>query len=540
MPLYSLPMTRRAFLGQTALGVVTASLAAGGLPMGSVRAAAGEAPTKGGILTYNLNGDPPNFDMLANTTSYVISAVGPCYNGLVRFDPTSPDTVIGDLAERWEVSEDGKVYTFHLLKSVKFHDGAPMTAADVKFTFDTVKTPPKGYVSARASSLEAVSEIRIVDDHTVEFILSHASPSILPNLALGWMAVLPKHILEKGPMKEVVIGTGPFKLQDYVRGTSLELVRNDDYHVPDRPYLDGIKVYIIPDLGSVMAYFRTGEIQVFDYMPADLAKQAQEALSATHRVEAALNSDSFAIHFNTKRSPWDDVRVRKAVSLAVDRNAVIDTVMRGNGVQAGLTLPGKWQLPELRLHAIEGYAPLQTADALDKAKTLLKEAGIEAGFQTVITARRISRVEPWALMLQSVLKNVGIEARIDFQETAVFQETMQNRKFDINAGTASVTINDPDATFGDKILCNAPFNLSQICDPEFDRLYAEQSQTIDEQKRRAIVNDLEERVLQSYGLYNVAYARRFQGQANAVRNYLLHTNPDNNKRFEEVWLANDV
>ena len=232
--LHGLRMSRQAFL--RGLGAVGA---AGMFTSGWYeRAMAQETPRRGGVFALNLTGDLPNFDPISNTTGTVLTAIGPCYNGLVINDPQNPDKIIGDLAQSWEMSPDGKALTFRLVGGVKFHDGKPMTSADVKTSFDYVRNPPAGLVSPRKGALAAVTEIQTPDERTVRFVLSRPSPSLLANLAAGWMVVMPKHILDaKGSMKGDVIGTGPYVWKTYARGVSVELARNPDYHEIGRAHV---------------------------------------------------------------------------------------------------------------------------------------------------------------------------------------------------------------------------------------------------------------------------------------------------------------
>ena len=167
-------------------------IASAGLPGLSGMALAQGAPTPGGVMSLVTSGDPPNFDPFSNTTSYVLHIVAACYNSLLMMDPENPDKIVGDLATGWTQSDDGLSYTFTLVNNAKFHDGKPLTSADVKYTFDIVRDPPEGVVSARKSLLAAISSIDAVDDYTVRFNLSRPSPGLLASLATGWFIVAPE------------------------------------------------------------------------------------------------------------------------------------------------------------------------------------------------------------------------------------------------------------------------------------------------------------------------------------------------------------
>lgn len=325
----------------------------------------------------------------------MLDAVGGCYSGLLQYHPVDPQRIIGDLAESWEVADDGLSVTFHLRQGVKFHDGVPMTSADVKYTFDVTRDPPDGFVSSRKAVLSAVSSIDAPDDHTVIFNLRYPSPGLIANLCPNWFSVLPKHILEQGPMKDVVVGTGPFKFVNYNRGNQIELVRNPDYFDPDCPFVDAIAVFIIPDQASVMAYFRSGQLNVFEAMEQSLAQEVETSMADEASVQRVPSLNAIALHFNLQVKPWDDVRVRKAVALAIDRTAATSVMFQGEAVLGGMAPPGgSWTLPEDQLHAMPGFAPEQAPYALDQAKPLLAEAGFPHGFETRLVVRRDDRFGP--------------------------------------------------------------------------------------------------------------------------------------------------
>jgi peptide/nickel transport system substrate-binding protein len=491
------------------------------------------SPVRGGILTRRIAGDPPNFDTLSNSTGWVVFVAAPCYNGLVRFDEFNPDKIIPDLAESYELSADGKAYTFRLRKGVKFHDGKPFTAEDVKYTFDVVRAPPNGYVSVRANLLDAVDSIVVVDPHTVRFNLKRKSPSLLTNLACAWMVVLPKHILEKGPMKSAMVGTGPFKLQEYKRGVSLELVRNPDYHVPNRPYLDGVKYFFIPDDGAAYGYFRVGQLDEWVPGPA-IALARQKELADRAYMQSIYSTAVMGLYFNTKEKPFDDIRVRQAVCLAINRKEALDTVYSGHGSIAGHSMPGKWALPAAELKAIPGYGDYKDSNIV-QAKALLAAAGYPNGFKETMLARRIAAFEAHAIFIKDQLNKIGIEVTIDLQETASYYQKESKRQWKLLASGLSYVNNDPDALYADTVTCDGAFNSPKICDAKIDDLVLRQSQELDEKKRIAMVNELEKAVLSQYGAYMMYWKNRFRMYQKTVHGWGLHPNEDNAMRLEDCW-----
>jgi peptide/nickel transport system substrate-binding protein len=516
----------------TGLGLMT-GMNDGALAASSDHLLGPGAPVRGGTLTRRIAGDPPSFDTIGSTAGWSLYIAGPCYNGLVRYDEFDADKVIPDLAESHEVSADGKAYTFYLRKGVRFHDGRPCTAEDVKYTFDVIRDPPKGIVSARANLLDAVESIVVVDPTTVRFQLKRKSPSLITSLAGGWMVVLPKHILEKGVMKDSIVGTGPFKFKEYKRGVSVELVRNAEYHIPNRPFLEAVKFFIIPDENTAYGYFRTGQIDEW-VPPALLAQTREKELAGRAYLQSTHSTSSVGLHFNTQLKPFDDIRVRQAFCLAINRQQSLDIAFNGQGVTAGYSMPGKWALSSAELARIPGYAPFKDTH-IAQAKALLAAAGFPNGFSETMLVRRIAIYEPHAVYLKDQLSKIGVDIKLDMQETATYNETLRKRQWKLDAGGISFVINDPDATFADSVSCDGISNFSKLCDAKTDDLVLRQSQEMDVKKRLALVNELEFKTLSQYGTYMMYFRKRFRMYQNNVHGWALHPNEDNVMRLEDCW-----
>jgi peptide/nickel transport system substrate-binding protein len=491
-------------------------------------------PVRGGVFSRALANDLPSFDTMGNSASRVIMVVGPCCNGLVRYDSLDPDKIVMDLAESYEVSPDGLAYTFQLRKGLKFHDGKPCTSEDVKYTFDVQRNPPKGIVSMRSNLFDAVDSIIAPTPTTVRFLMKRKSPSLVANLASGWMVVLPKHILEKGPMADVIVGTGPFKLKEYKRGVSIELVRNPDYHLPNQPYLDGIKYYIIPDDNTAYAYFRTRQLD--EYAPQGaFANDRLTELGNSAYVLSGIATSSNCISFNAQVKPYDDIRVRKAICLAMNRQEAMNTVVRGQGVAtAGISMPGKWALPKAQLEKIPGYGPYKESN-IAEAKALLAAAGYPDGFSDTVLVQRIPIYDAHAIYIKDRLLKIGINATLDFQESAKYNTSIRTRQFKIDAGGAPFQVNDPDSMYANSVACDGTLNYSRLCDRRIDELVDLQSQELDEKKRIALVNELEARVLAQYGTYKMYFRKITRVYLSNLHGIAVHPNLDNATRLDDCW-----
>lgn len=493
-----------------------------------------EAPQRGGVLNLRISAELPNFDFYGNTTTRLLTAIAPCYNNLVHFNPQEPDEVVGDLAERWEVSADGKTCTFYLVQNAKFHDGQPFTSDDVKASFDYIVNPPAGSVSVRKDTLAVIDSIEVIDDYTVAFNLKQPAPSLLTNLASAWMVVMPRRLIETGAMKTEVCGTGPFKFKQYNQGVSVELIRNEDYHVPDRPYLDGINLYVIPSLNTGYSYLRTGRLDLYE----SLSERQAETIMKENDSDIILKKESSyrmdAIVLNTAREPFNNPKVREAIAYGFDRDAAVAVLRRGT--ITGPLPAGKWALPEDELRKLPGYGLDKEANRA-KARELLKEAGYADGFQVTLPTSREESIQGAAIFVQDQLAQIGIRAKVEAAEVAAMIEQEKNRDFDMTVQAITLPVNDPDAIFGMLYRCNAVRNLPGICNAEVDALIDQQSSTLDERERQKLVWELERRVILDHGFIWIHRKDRYVGMRSNVKNLVIHPEPVNNSRRQDVWKA---
>src|SRR6266700_8279063 len=205
-----------------------------------------ETPRRGGVLLAAIAADAPSLDPHQEQTFATMEMVAPLYSTLLQIDPLQYPKIIGDAATEWKIAPDGLTYTFKIRPGIRFHDGSPSTAADVKATYDKIVFPPEGVRSIRKNAYAAIASIDAPDPSTVVFKLKFPSASLLGNLASPWNVIYPKKYLDKDPnyFKTNVMGSGPFKFKSYTRGSTFEGQRNPDYFIKDRPYLDGYKFFV--------------------------------------------------------------------------------------------------------------------------------------------------------------------------------------------------------------------------------------------------------------------------------------------------------
>src|SRR6202035_5791224 len=308
----------------------SATLAAslGALLIGAPFAApAQETPKDGGVLNYVIPADAaPSFDAHRETTFATIHSAAPFYSVLIRVDPNNPGSTtdfVCDLCTAMpQPTEDGKTYTFKIRSGVKFHDGSPLTAADVATTWEAIVHPPEGIVSARESHYLMVDTVEAPDPTTVVFRLKFATAAFLPALADPYTWIYKKEILDKDPRwyEKNILGSGPFKFVEYQAGQSIKGERNPDYYHKGLPYLDGI-AGIYADKQAVRVEAIRGDRAAIEFrsFPPSAVDELVGALGDKIMVQTSDWNCALIVTPNHKRKPFDDARVRRALTLALDR-----------------------------------------------------------------------------------------------------------------------------------------------------------------------------------------------------------------------------
>jgi peptide/nickel transport system substrate-binding protein len=506
-------------------------------------AVAQEKPHYGGILNVAQAGDPPSLDMHQETTFMVVIPMSPVYNTLVMFDPHGYPTIIGDLAKSWTVSDDHMTYTFTLHEGVKFHDGSELTSADVKATWDRIVWPPEGVVSHRRSLFEAVKSIEAPDRNTVVFRLHYPSASFMSMLAGPHNFIFAKKYLDQDAQyyKNHSVGTGPFKLKNYVRGSYIELERNPNYWKKGLPYLDGVKYFIIKDTSARATALRSGRVDVEfrGFPPAD-AENIKEQRSDEVVLGRPKAISNWGVAINTDKKPFDDERVRKALTLAIDRYDLVKTLAPLASLETigGLSHPdSQWALSGEELQALPGYSKDHQAN-LREAKRLLAEAGYPDGFETVLTNRNVKL--PYidlGVYLISTWKKIGVNAEHKLEESATWSQTRLTRDFELLLDPyGSTMIGDPDELMA-KFVGGSSTNFGRFSEPTADALFAQQKTEINAQKRVQLVKEMQTMILQKAWWIPGLWWTRAEARSARIRNYEPLPGHHQNRRLEDVWLA---
>ena len=523
------------------LSVLALSLVVAGV--GSAQAQ--ETPRRGGVLLAVIGADPPTLDPHQEGTFATLQVVAPLYSTLLQIDPYSYPKVIGDLATDWKISPDGLIYTFKLRPGVRFHDGSPLLAADVKASYDKIVFPPSGVRSIRKSAYAAIASVEAPDPGTVVFKLKYPSASLIDNLASPWNVIYPKAQLDKDPnhFLKNVMGSGPFKFKAYTRGATFEGERNPDYFLKDRPYLNGYKFFISPETAVRAAAIRSGRAYIeFRDLPLSEAEAIKKQLGDKVVVQHTPMVGQFGIAINNTIKPFSDARVRRALTLGIDRYTAGRVLFPLTGLKhvGGLMRPGtEWALPPADLEKLPGF--WRDADkSRAEAKKLLAEAGYPNGFKVVLKNRNVKLpYQDWAVFVIQEWRKIGIEAENRPLETAAFiADGRDNGNFELIVSATVEYIDDPDV-FLRRYTTGDPGNLGRYSDAVLDDLYARQTRSLDPAERKKLLTELQKRVLeQGYYMPGLWWTRNVVHWAK-VKNYVAPPSHYTNQKLQDVWLAED-
>ncbi|MFH1485938.1 MAG: ABC transporter substrate-binding protein [Chloroflexota bacterium] len=501
-----------------------------------------EQPRYGGILPISAQSDPMSLDM-HQESSYLTESVIQCpYNGITQFDPNNPEEVIGDLAKSWELSKDGLTYTFHLHENVTFHDGTACTAEDVAFSFERMMNPPKGIRAPRRAELEPVDKIDAQDKNTVKFTMKNPFSPFMNVVSTGWMVIYSKAFIEKKEhMKNDVMGTGPYKFKSYAQGTSLEYVKNPSYFVKGRPYLDGITFYIIKDPGTRLAAFRTGQVKLTGVGASGLSPTDAETIKKEMPQAILVPYPAWSrteIMMHAQHKPWSDVRVRRAVHLAIDRQTAIKVLEHGYG-DVGSHMPGQWGIPKDELLKMPGWRQPKDQD-IAEAKRLLAEAGYPDGFEAKCLVRAEKQFEELSVYVADQVAKIGIRLELDVKEPAVRTQLLRAGDWDFHPRVGSLAYADPHNWFrywAPPLGEDWGMNYMRFSDEKTWELFDKQTRAVDPAERKRIVRELDLRLIELAGMPLIFWRTAILGMWPEVNNRGKVAGFFSFQKYQDIWLA---
>ena len=471
------------------------------LALPGIAGAASPSPHRGGTLPFAVDAEPPNYDCHANFSFVLMHVVAPHYSTLLKFDTANYPQVVGDLADSWNVSPDRRTYTFKLHPNVLFHDGSKLTSADVKASYDRIVHPPEGVLSVRQADYAAITSIETPDPLTVVFHLQWPDAAMLANFASPWNCIYSATKLAEDPTfpKTHILGTGPFVFVEHVKGDHWSGKRWDKYFQQGKPYLDGYRAEFISgetavkamESGRIMAQFRS-------FTPTERDEMVE---SAGNRLEVREGPwiSYVALVFNATQPPFNDARVRRALSLAIDRwkgaEALASTTFLkyvGWVMRPGSTI----STPEAELVTMPGFSR-DIAASRAEAKRLLAEAGVP-NLEVTLTNRKDVPV-PYAAageFAMAAWREIGVHATQEMLSTKEWQAALEKGKFAAAVDLAADYFDDPTINLARYVSRDlSPSNHAGSTDRFLDALYIGQAISTDTRERAKIVRDFERHAL---------------------------------------------
>ncbi len=506
---------RRAFAaGVAGLGVAIA------LP-GAGANAQDATPVAGGTLAVGVVGDPTELDPALSNLAATNLVVDLVYEGLVHEGPDLlPQPA---LAERWEISDDGLEYVFHLREGATFHHGPEVTATDVVYSIERVMDPETG--SPWSPYTERISGIEATDDRTVTIALDAPDASFLAGLGRQGLVTVPRDVVESnGGLSQRMVGTGPFRFIEYVPNTHVTLERNPDYWDGGKPYLDGLTLQIIPDDTARFTALVQGTVGLIEAMPHKDIALLEETEGLT--MAGGLTTNLRWLVFNTRREPFDRPEVRRAIARGIDRQPIIDAAVFGYGQPlAGL-------YPEEFWFGYEGETPVPDPEA---AAAELAALDLPEGFAPgLLTWAQYDFLGNTSVVVQEQLRTMGIESEIEPEENATYIGRFYEYDFDIAVMGAAGYV-DPNDFIQQNFLSGEANNTSGYSNPEMDELIRAGFETQETEERAAIYQQIQQLVIDDAPWINLYTSESFEGVREDIRGF-EHYLTGSLRGLRDTWL----
>lgn len=504
-------------------------------------------PKQGGILRMYHRDSPGNASIHEGATYSLNVPFMPVFNNLVIYKQdvaqNSMDTIVPELAESWAWVNDNKTLTFKLRQGVKWHDGKPFTSADVKCTFDMLmgKSQQKFRQNPRKSWYDQVNDVSTNGDLEVAFNLKRPQPSLLALLASGYTPVYPCHV-SPGDMRTHPIGTGPFRFVEFKANESIKLTRNPDYWREGRPYLDGIEFTIIPNRSTAILAFVAGKFDMTfpTHITIPLLKDVKsQAANAVCKVEPTNVSTNIIV--NSTAPPFDNIEIRRAMAMSLDRKAFVSILFEGQADIGGTMLPapnGLWGMPKEMLESIPGYGPDVNANR-EEARKLMQKAGYgpDKHLAVKVSTRNLAEYRDPAVILIDQLKSIYIDGELDVAETANWFPKVARKDYMLGLNLTGNAVDDPDQSFYENYSCGSERNYTNYCNKEIEKLFEAQSQETDIAKRKKLVWDIDKKLQEDVARPIIFHARAGTCWQPYVKGVTVMSNSSyNGYRYEDVWL----
>jgi peptide/nickel transport system substrate-binding protein len=505
------------------------------------------AQKSGGILKIHLLDSPASMSIHEEATVVAERPVMAVFNNLVMFDQHVPqnsmDTIRPELATSWSWNEEGTELTFQLQHGVKWHDGKPFTAADVKCTWDllTGRSSDKLRINPRKFWYINLAEVKTNGDDQVTFVLKRPQPAFIMMLASGMSPVYPCHV-PAAQMRQHPIGTGPFKFVEFKPNESIKLTRNPDYWKPGLPHLDGIEYTVSRNRSTIILAFIAGQYDltfagsVTVPLMHDIESQRKDAICVLPPGSVSTN-----LIVNFTKPPFDNPELRRAMALALDRKSFIDILTEGTGQMAAAMQPppgGQWGMPKEMLATLPGYDP-DIAKNRAEAREIMQKLGYgpDHRLKVTVVTRDIPPYRDPALILIDQLKEIYIDGELQPIDTTQWYPTMFRKDYMVALNLTGTMVDDPDAMLYENYACGGVGNYNGYCNPEIDKLIDQQSMETDQEKRKHLVWEIERRLTEDVARPLIYFNKGATCWQPEVKNETVMVNSIyNGWRMEDIWL----
>ena len=506
------------------------------------RAAGAEvAPKRGGILEFGVLVEPGSYDCHANISFAFLHPIAPHYSTLLKFDAPNYPQIVGDLAESWTVSADRLTYTFKLRPNILFHDGSKLTSADVKASYERIVHPPPGVISVRKVDYAAIASIDTPDLRTVVFHLQWPEAAMLANFASPWNCIYSAAKLAGDPQfpKTNILGTGAFVFTEHAKGQYWRGTRWDKYFQSGKPYLDGYRADFMSG-AAVMKGYKSGQIAAeFRGITPVQRDELLEALGDRVEISESPWLSTLLVVFNTKRPPFDDARVRRALSLAIDRWGAAAKLQNTTFLKyvGGVMRPGSsMATPESELITIPGFSH-DIASSRDEAKRLLAESGIHDLNLTIMVRDIPMPHYAGADLLVESWRDIGITATEDRRNIWDWQKVIDDGNFDVALDFSGDFFDDPTIQMTKYVSHDlSPVNYSGSTDRFLDALFIGQAVTSDPRQRAKIVRDFERHALTEAYTVPLLWWNRIVATSAILRGWAITPSHFIGQDLTDVWL----
>jgi peptide/nickel transport system substrate-binding protein len=504
-------------------------------------AQAQQQPRRGGELRIAVTAEPPTLDCHQSNTFGTLHYVAPHYSTLLKIDGDRYPRIVGDLAESWEISDDRRTYTFRLRPGVRFHDGNVLTAADIVASYERMRNPPQGIVSPRREMFAGIATIEAPDERTVVFRLESENPAMLTIFASPWNCIYEAARLREDQHypERTVMGTGPFRFGEYVAGSHWVGRRFDQYFVPGEPYLDSFRNVLMTSAAEINA-LQGGQVDVeFRGITPPERDRLAAALGDQMRFLESPFLIMLMVTFNTERAPFNDARVRRALSLAIDRWGGLAALRRTTqmGYVGGYLRPGyNLAASEEQLAQWPGFGR-DIAAAREEARRLLREAGV-TNLRFTLSNRSIG--QPYTTLgvfLIDQWRQIGVTVEQQMLETATYFNAMSSGNYAAVVDFSTDFVDEPSVQWVKYVSSDrSALNYSRGIDRTIDALFERQRLEREPAARAPILRQMEARMLEEARMIPLFYYQRIVPMRASVHGWTVTPTYLINQDLATIWL----